>query len=1538
MVGGDSLTSVRSDVGVGGLIEVLGDKVAVYDNARVDASGASGGGTVLVGGDYQGKNADVQNATATYIGANAQISADATDSGNGGKVIIWADDITRYFGEISARGGAQSGDGGFVEVSGKGTLLFQGRVDTLAPKGQAGTLLLDPTEITISVTGTDDLGAGPTFGTGAGGVQWGTLDTALATNATVTVQTATDSIEIADEAFTFTLAAGATTLVLTSAADIIAAGTGTIISAGATDIALELIAVGAVDMGTNFANFANFSDAKFDVGAASAYAGVVSGTGTTLTKAGSGTFTLSGTNTYAGLTTISLGTLSVFGATAAAGTGTIVVGSNTLDIANAAVVSNAVTINGGTISNSAGAGTLQTGGVTLLGTSTLSSVGTGLTVSAVIGDGGGSFFGVNKVGAGTVTLTGANTYTGDTNISEGTLSVFGATAAAGTGTIAVRGNTLDIASAAVVSNAVTIIAGTISNSAGVGTLQTGGLILLATSTLSSVGTGLTVSADISDAGGTGLDKAGAGTVTLTGSNTYAGATTIAAGVLNANSTAALGDGSATNTLIFTGGTLQAGGTITSLAARGVTLTSTGIIDTNGNAVSLAGVATGAGGLTKQGLGTLILSGVNAFTGATTIAAGVLNADSTNALGDGSATNTLIFTGGTLQAGGTITSPSTRGVTLTSTGIIDTDGNAVTLGGIATGAGGLTKQGLGTLILSGVNAFTGATTITTGTLALDGTGTIAASSGVANAGALTIGANKTIDSMTGAGTTGLGAFTLTIGDASNTSSTYTGIASGTGGITKAGTGTLTLTGANTYTGTTTVNAGTLLLNGGTLAAASSLVVNGGSIFDVGTANQTFAAVQLVAGTIQNGTLTLNTGNYDLQSGTVSAQLAGTAGAAKSTAGAVTLSGTAANTFTGLTTVSAGTLSLSKTAGQDAIAGGGLTVSGGTAVLTATNQINDAANVVVSGGTLNIGANSDTVGGVQLTAGSIIGAGGILTSTTTFDLQAGTVTANLGGAVAVKKIGAGTLNLNSANSYTGATAITGGIVSVTNNLSLGTPGTGTTLTNATLNTNGLTIGAGAFAEPITFNNGTLIGTGSLGTNAGSLLIVPGGSTATLAGAFNLADNFSVGTGAGSTLNISAPITANGFSFAVSGGLTNLTTDIGSARSISFAALNVATNVVLKTDNFNLSGPVTGTGDLTIQRVTASAADTNLGGATDPLFSDVAQFTTGFTGTLNIGGTRDTPPTAAQTLNNIIVSAPLTTGGDVFILGAGDVSFVGAGKVTAAGQKVTIIAAGSDDSVGNITDDNPSLVAPSFITAATLELAAANLIGSEANVLNVTANTVSFSQGQDVDAQVRNTNFSAANSDSILSVLNNLSTANFGKLGPAVLSNAAVQSVATPQIQGDESGFVDEGVFLLPDTYTSPERAVFLSALEDSEFPGTSRPDGPNNEAEWQAFFDGDVREFIASRYPLSENASDAEKAAVEALITAELQTVIEYYESVRARERTQLAADKSSSEPAPGTESAPPEAPGQQGAIQGQAMTLGYVGQAWSEGGIGFEVRG
>ncbi len=144
----------------GGTVKVLGAQVGLIGPARIDVSGDLGGGRALVGGAFQGLGPE-PNALRTYVGGGATIAADAITGGDGGEVIVWADENTRYYGAISARGGAGGGDGGSVEISGKQNLAFFGTADVSAPLGSAGRILLDPDNITIiSGAGADDAEVG----------------------------------------------------------------------------------------------------------------------------------------------------------------------------------------------------------------------------------------------------------------------------------------------------------------------------------------------------------------------------------------------------------------------------------------------------------------------------------------------------------------------------------------------------------------------------------------------------------------------------------------------------------------------------------------------------------------------------------------------------------------------------------------------------------------------------------------------------------------------------------------------------------------------------------------------------------------------------------------------------------------------------------------------------------------------------------------------------------------------------------------------------------------------------------------------------------------------------------------------------------------------------------------------------------------------------------------------------------------------------------------------------------------------------------
>ncbi|HEY9837638.1 MAG TPA: hypothetical protein V6D27_12145, partial [Vampirovibrionales bacterium] len=142
---------VSAEETVGGQIAILGNRVGVVEGT-LDASG-SGGGTIRIGGDFQGLG-QIPNATQTVVSEGSEIAADAIHAGDGGTVILWADGTTEFAGSITARGSQETpSDGGFVEVSGKETLLFRGQVDLSAVQGTVGNLLLDPENIQIVANG-----------------------------------------------------------------------------------------------------------------------------------------------------------------------------------------------------------------------------------------------------------------------------------------------------------------------------------------------------------------------------------------------------------------------------------------------------------------------------------------------------------------------------------------------------------------------------------------------------------------------------------------------------------------------------------------------------------------------------------------------------------------------------------------------------------------------------------------------------------------------------------------------------------------------------------------------------------------------------------------------------------------------------------------------------------------------------------------------------------------------------------------------------------------------------------------------------------------------------------------------------------------------------------------------------------------------------------------------------------------------------------------------------------------------------------------
>ncbi len=550
------------------------------------------------------------------------------------------------------------------------------------------------------------------------------------------------------------------------------------------------------------------------------------------------------------------------------------------------------------------------------------------------------------------------------------------------------------------------------------------------------------------------------------------------------------------------GNLMFGGAV-NLAVN--TLTVTGASNTTMN-----GVLSGTGNLTKSGTGTLTLGADNTgFGGSFTVTAGTLMAAVDGALPDGVA---YTVNGGTLNLNNFNVSMSslsgTTGgtVSLGSAALTVNQNGNTTYSGIITGTGSLTKDGTGRLILGGANSYSGGTTVTAGVL--EGTTTSLQHDILDNA---TVDFNQSFTgtysgSITGTGNVikdGTGTVILTgmnnysggttvndgtlqgdttslKGDINTTSSTanvtfnqtadgaYNNVISGSGSVTKTGTNSLTFNQPQTYTGGTNINQGSLILGANDVLADSGNVTLNGGTLDINTRTDTVAAVNLNSGTITGSTGVLTGTAYNVQAGSVDSTLAGSGALTKTGAGTVTLS--KSNTYTGGTNVNGGTLSL-----------------------TASNVLADSGIVNVNGGILAMGANNDTVGAVTLTSGSITGTGTLTGSS--YAVQSGTVSANLGGGSALTKTTAGTVTLSGGNNI-GVMTVSDGrldITGTTNTTSTTVSGTGilagTGTVGGTVNNNG-TVSAGTMANP----TGTLTFSGHYNAGSGTteVNITPGSNS--------------------------------------------------------------------------------------------------------------------------------------------------------------------------------------------------------------------------------------------------------------------------------------------------------------------------------------------------------------------------------------------------------------------------------------------------------------
>lgn len=427
----------------GGTVKVLGEKVGLFENARIDASGTAGGGTVLVGGNYQGMGPEA-NAQYLYMDARAVIDASSA-SGDGGRVILWSDLATRNAGHINVAGAR---NGGFIEVSSKGFLDFRGTVNLRGLTGRAGELLLDPTDITISSSSSsgDMSGVSPFVGSNASSnLDVAVLNAALA-GGDVTVTTASAGAGTGNIDVTATIANSVAGRTLTLRADgAITVGTGGYISSGGYLFNVSLRAAGNITVGgTGIVTSGGNLTTESAGGGGQAGGNFVS---TANINAGTGNVTLAHAGTIsidAAINTTGQLSINAGGATtqtaAITGPASLVIGgTGAVTLANAGNSFSNITLSRtGTSANvsivNAISGNFQTSTLGS-GTFTYSSATAGFLQSGgITQDASGGAVSISG-GTGTVTLSQANSFSGPVTVTGDTITVSAAQTATGTGSL-----------------------------------------------------------------------------------------------------------------------------------------------------------------------------------------------------------------------------------------------------------------------------------------------------------------------------------------------------------------------------------------------------------------------------------------------------------------------------------------------------------------------------------------------------------------------------------------------------------------------------------------------------------------------------------------------------------------------------------------------------------------------------------------------------------------------------------------------------------------------------------------------------------------------------------------------------------------------------------------------------------------------------------------------------------------------------------------------------------------------------------------------
>nr|WP_233503434.1 autotransporter-associated beta strand repeat-containing protein [Sphingomonas psychrotolerans] len=1181
--------------------QALADTVALTVNtgaavhiANSETIGSlSGGGSVFAAEDPFAVGAPV---TLTVGGNNASTTFSGSLQDGGANVALFAKIGTgtqtltganSYSGITTISGGTlQIGNGGTTGTLGTGNVINNAALRFNRSNAYAVANRIQGTG-TVTIAGT-----GPIRFTNLNTYSGATT---ILSGATLTIA---NSLALGSNASGTTIQNGGTLELQASisvAEDLTLSGSGTAGSGPLRNLSQQNLVTGAVNLAGDTLLRAD-GDPNGPPLSEMRLTGAFNGGGFTLSTTGTGRISLTGNISNLSSLTQDDGVLALLGTNTF--TGPVTVNGGSLQLANGQALADtvALTVNTGAVvqlgAPSETVGSLAGGGriMAAIGPATLMVGGNNVstTFSGSIENGGANVTSFAKIGTGTLTLSGNNSYTGTTTISGGTLRVgnAGTTGALGTGNV--------VNNAALVFNR--------SNA-------------------------LTIEGAIS--GGGTVQQIGIGTTILTGNNSFTGITTINSGTLQ------IGNGGTTGTL-----------------GSGNVATNAVLAFNRSDVLTVANIITGgaSGSLNQLGSGTTILTGANTYTGTTAVSAGILNIRNGGALGS-SAGGTTVFTGAALELQGGITVASEvlilygtgaanggalRNVSgnnvwgsavslgsdsrivvedgaapgvdeLVLQSLLAGNGNALTVAGAGrltingpvTGLSALTMDGTGTLSLAG-GGYSGATIVNGGTLSLRANTLFTSDFTVNGGGTLSLAADNILQSLSGAGIVTGNGFNLQLRDGGS----FGGALSGVNTLTLSG-GTFAVTGA------------------GSLATSINLLAN--AAFDISGVNGSDFAVSRIGG---NGNILLGAKTLVLSGAGGDSVFAGRiagSGGLTVTGGMQTLSGD--NTYTGVTTVTNGTLQLGdggtsgSVAGAIALAGGTLAINRsddialgnitgtggfvqngtGTTQLTGISGLTGitvargglrlvgdpttSAALTVNGGTLYLG---DLTGGTGRFA-SLTGLGGGAIQLGSTTLTAGDTGSTafdgvISGTGGFNKVGTGVLTLSGANTYTGATEVREGTLRLGANEVLSDDSVLWVLNGATLDLQGFTETVGSFSI-----QGNLIGNGKL-----------------IAGAYRFyGGTVGQGLGAGAVYQISGTTLLQGTSDAATVHVQGGTLALGATERLSdSAALDVQTGATLDLgvfdetiDTLALSGTLDGTGTLaaTSYALDGATVNANLGTGT-------------------------------------------------------------------------------------------------------------------------------------------------------------------------------------------------------------------------------------------------------------------------------------------------------------------------------------------------------